>query len=315
MSLYRKKIFIASKAIFTNIIAMCFPSLYEKMHKETGRGKKTFDSDVTAKYFLKCFFEYFDTINISHTRISNFLKGKNVLEYGPGDILGIPLLMYAYGADYVCCVDKFSLFKKTAEYENVYKYILDSLNEDQKLRAKDAFIVYGDVRSGFDKNKINYIVKKNGFINEKNLFDFIISRAVLEHVNNLEMTFNDIYESLKKYGLSVHLVDLKSHNLDLEYDLDFLTWHPFLYNIMYNQKGYPNRFRINKYEEEIQKNGFYNPILFPTEKLDEQCIDTIRHKFAKPFRDLSSEELSWLGFWMVLSKSDVDIEATFVNQV
>lgn len=141
---------------------------------------------------------------------------------------------------------------------------------------------------------------KNGLSGESNCYDLIISRAVLEHVNNLEETMLDIKRSLRDSGISLHQVDLKSHGLDRYVDFDFLTWPSFIYNLMYSHKGYPNRLRVNRYKELAEKSNLSIKELISIDRLNMEKIDLIYNKLDKEFRNVSPEELSCLGFWLVL---------------
>ncbi len=134
----------------------------------------------------------------------------------------------------------------------------------------------------------------------KNEYDLIISRAVLEHVNNLEKTMLDVKQNLKEKGQSLHQVDLKSHGLDRYTDFDFLTWPDFIYRLMYSHKGFPNRLRVNCYKEFATKVNLSIKQLTPTGRIDENKIDHIYRKLAKGFRMIPPEELSWTGFWIYL---------------
>ncbi|MEW5818114.1 MAG: methyltransferase domain-containing protein, partial [Spirochaetota bacterium] len=182
----------------------------------------------------------------------------------------------------------------------VYHEIIHSLKDRARERACSAFIKYGNPQSGFDPGKIKYSITKKGLSGENNRYDLIISRAVLEHVNDLENTFLDVSRALKKVGVSIHQVDLRSHNLDRYKDYDFLTWSPLVYKLMYGYKGFPNRWRVDRYKELADKFRLKCLKLEPTEKLDPVKIKIIHPKLAKPFRRLDQDDISWLGFWMIM---------------
>jgi SAM-dependent methyltransferase len=222
-----------------------------------------------------------------------------VLEYGPGDILGVALLLYAHGADRVDCVDRFELSKLSRKNILVYTEILKSLAPKERERAERAFNEVGNPESGFKVNAIQYKITKNGLSSDGESYDLVISRAVLEHVNDLESTILDIKKVLKTGGASIHQVDLKSHGLDRRADLDFLTWNSFLYRLMYSHKGFPNRWRVNKYREFASKAKLQIERMAATEQLGDEKVKRILPKVAKEFTKTSAEDLSWLGFWIV----------------
>src|SRR5262245_372982 len=295
-----------SHAFLSNQLARFVPSLYIKLTRQTGRSSQVTSRYETAFYFIRCFREYIDQIGLSFDQSEEYLKGKKVLEYGPGDILGVALLMYAHGAESVHCVDRFPIEKKSLKNLQVYQFLLDSIDRGKRARAKKAFNVSGKVDSGFNPNAITYSVTPDGLAPNGLKYDLIISRAVLEHVNDLESTLNNISRVLKQGGISIHQVDLKSHGLDRYQPFDFLTWLEILYRSMYSHKGFPNRWRIDKYKELIEKSGLSCNKFAPLGKLEQEKIEIIKPGLAKQFRHLSPEELSWLEFWMILEHGSKD---------
>lgn len=294
-----KDTILFSKAVLSNQVARFAPGLYVSLTRQTGRGKQE-SAQSAATYFIDCFFDYQKNMGLDETGFASFLKGKTVLEYGPGDVLGTALLFYANGARKVHCVDRFPLSSLSEKNIKIYTILLDLLDGKHKDRAAAAFKEKGNPESGFDDKAICYKVTEDGLSGGTGKYDLIISRAVLEHVNHLEKTMHDIKGSLRDGGISLHQVDLKSHGLDRYTDFDFLTWPTSLYNIMYSHKGFPNRMRINKYREFTQKSGLRIKQLTPTGRIDPKKLDLIYDKTAREFKGISLDELSWQGFWIHL---------------
>jgi SAM-dependent methyltransferase len=210
--------------------------------------------------------------------------------------------MYASGAESVCCTDRFPLEKTSVKSTRVYSAILEMLGAEDRERARNAFTIPGRPESGFNHRFIEYSVTRDGLTRKTNIYDLILSRAVLEHVEHVELTIADMADALKKDGVAVHKVDLKSHGLDRGQPLDFLTWSPAVYRLMHSHKGFPNRWRVNKYREIVAGSGLDLIKLTPTEVLDTGLVDSIRPSLAGIFRNVSREDLGWLGFWMVLRR-------------
>lgn len=292
-----------AKAVATNQLARFAPRLYLSLTHESGRGGEGGEPGETADYFFRCFRDYGDRLGLDGERFKEFLEGKTILEYGPGDTLGVSLLLYAHGADFVHCVDRFPREKISRRNIDTYMEILDRLEPEQRGRAMQAFNEHGDPGSGFDQGLVRYSVTRDGLINEANAYDLIISRSVLEHVNHLDLTIGDIARALKPDGISVHSVDLKSHNLDRYLPFDFLTWPESIYRLMNSHKGRPNRWRVDKYKECVTRAGLQFKALAPTGKLADDEIERIRPNLAPGFRELPTEELTWQGFWMVLEQA------------
>ncbi len=297
-----KDMLLFSRAVMTNQLARFAPGWFMALTHHTGRGDG--EGDAQAKlptdYFFRCFHDYREHLGYCETGFRKFLQGKALLEYGPGDTLGMALLLYAHGAEFVHCVDRFPLERASERTLRTYHDILDRLDGEVRQRACGAFHTYGDPASGFDPERIRYSVTSHGLVNERDSYDVILSRSVLEHVDRLDTTLDDMALALKPGGLSIHKVDLKSHNSDRYQPYDFLTWPEPLYRWMYSHKGRPNRWRVDKYRECVQRAGLKFRELSDTGRLDATQIERIRPKLATRFRDLPTDELSWLGFWMVL---------------
>jgi len=295
-----KDLILFCKAFTSNQLAKFAPKMYVNLTHQTGRGAEKEDAMKIANYFIECFHDYRKQLGFTDPQIEQYLKDKVILEYGPGDILGIAILFYAYGAKIVHCVDRFPLSNMSSKNIDVYTCLLNSLNSVQRKRVETSFKEIGDIRSGFNDNCIKYEVTKNGLSGVSNKYDLIISRAVLEHVNNLEETMLDIKLGMKSDGISLHQVDLKSHGLDRYIDYDFLTWPTYIYKLMYNHKGFPNRWRVNKYKELAESSGLHIKKLTHTGQLDLQGLSVISRNASKEFEHIPLEELSWLGFWIYL---------------
>lgn len=296
----KRDVLLFIKAFLSNQLARFSPKLYISLTGETGRGEQQKHTHQIADYFIDCFHDYWAQLQLNDKQVKTYLKGKTILEYGPGDILGVALLMYAYGAETVHCIDQFPLSHMSDENVSVYIRLLDSLSNIERERAGHAFNEKGNPSSGFNPEIITYKITKKGLSDTSQLYDLIISRAVLEHVHNLEETLLDIKQCLKKNGLSIHKVDLKSHGLDRYTEFDFLTWPNIYYKLMYKHKGFPNRWRVNKYRELIDKSDLYLKNIYPTGQIEQEKVNIIYPKISEELNPISIEELSWKGFWMHL---------------
>ncbi|MCX8114120.1 MAG: class I SAM-dependent methyltransferase [Burkholderiaceae bacterium] len=294
--------FLVVRACLSNALAAAAPSIYVRLTRQTGRGADEESPHAVAAYFLTCLSDYRERLGYSDEALAEFLKGKVVLEYGPGDILGVALLVYAYGARQVHCVDQFPLHRQSERSIEVYRRLLTALQGDPRDRACRAFREYGKPESGLDPAAIAYHVTPDGLAGQTGAFDLILSRAVLEHVRDLQATFRDMSRGLRKGGLALHLVDLKSHGLDRYRTFDFLTWPEFLYRAMYGCKGFPNRWRANKYLELAARFGLLVRTIAPTGCARKDDVDFVRPRIAGHLTDVTAEQLAWLGFWIVLEK-------------
>jgi SAM-dependent methyltransferase len=292
----------ALRAILSNQVARLAPRLYVGLTGQTGRGSEPETTKDVSDYFKRCFHEYFQQLGVRQNEIPEWLKDKHLLEYGPGDVPGVGLLMLSYGARKVTCVDRFELASSTPKQLAVLRQIIEDLEEHARERAFACFNIAGDPASGFDVDRLEYVVTRDGLSGLVDRVDMVYSRAVLEHVNDLDATFDDMDQALKPGGVMVHQVDLKSHGLHRENPLDFLTWPVWLWKIMYSGKGVPNRWRIDRYRSAICRLGFDVSILEPTSLAKIADLTSVRPYLAKPFCELDDQSLAWLGFWLVARK-------------
>jgi len=297
-----RDVMLFCKAVLSNQMARFAPRMYVRMTRETGRGHASRSAADLAEYFERCCDDYFRALGTPVVEERDFLRGRTVLEYGPGDILGVALLLYARGAARVECVDRFPLERISALNLETYRCLLSRMSPEDRARASGAFKVRGDPASGFDPAAIEYAVTPDGLSGRSAAFDMVISRAVLEHVNDLPGTISDIARALKPGGVSVHEVDLKSHGLDRYRVFDFLTWPERVYRWMYGRKGFPNRWRVDRYRALFDATGLRVRVLTPTSTLSAGELEPILPKLAHPFRTIPLDELSWAGFWIVLDR-------------
>lgn len=293
-----------TKAVLSNQLAWIAPSAYVRLTRQTGRGDGDQESvDQIAEYFLGCFEDYRRELGLGEDGFGAFVAGKDVLEYGPGDLLGMALLMYAHGAARVHCYDRFPLFAASPKNLAVYERLIAALPGPQRDRARAAFEDAQRPEQGFRADAIAYFVSPDGLSGRTRAYDLILSRAVLEHVGNLPATVADMARALKPGGITIHEVDLRSHGLDRYKTFDFLTWPEGAYRLMFSRKGFPNRLRVNSYRELFTRAGLAIRQLHPTQTLSQEQVALIEPHLASSLRGVSRDELAWTGFWIVAESS------------
>jgi hypothetical protein len=286
-------------ATLTNLIARYSPRWYLRLTAQTGRGSEEETPESIAGYFRQCFEDYMEVLEIEEAKWGTFLQGKNVIEYGPGDLPAAAMLMVAFGAESVVCVDRFPLVQISLLNQRALDVMLGKLDGPQRERAQECFRIPGDYASGLNPERIRYEIHPKGLSGKKQWADLLISRAALEHVNDLEATLDDMSQAMKPQAWSVHEVDLKSHGLHRRNPLDFLAWPDWLWKLMYGYKGFPNRLRVDSYRKILGKLNMKIIQLKPTQFANQDDIKAIRPHLCRAFKSVSDVDLSWLGFWLV----------------
>jgi hypothetical protein len=75
--------------------------------------------------------------------------------------------------------------------------------------------------------------------------------------------------------------------------------------MMYSAKGVPNRLRVDAYRDAVRDSGFQLIDMKPTAIAAREDVDAVRPRLASRFKELSDEDLSWLGFWLVCKKPEI----------
>jgi len=291
------------RAMAANQLARFAPGLYVRLTGQTGRGAAAEEAPADiAQYFRDCVDAYFEHLHIAPADAQAFLAGKTLMEYGPGDLPGVAALMVARGAHKVYCVDRFPLVNLSPKNARVLGDLIEGSHGQERSRLLACLAKPDNPAAGFAPDRIEYLVRPSGLSGLRDAVDLVFSRAVLEHVDDLEATFADMTAALRPGALAIHQVDLRSHGLHMSNPLDFLAWSRTLWQLMYSEKGVPNRWRIDKYRSILQRLPADVLELQPTKLAAQEHVTAVRAALAPAFQPLSDEDLSWLGFWLVMRK-------------
>ncbi|MCZ8111326.1 MAG: methyltransferase domain-containing protein [Betaproteobacteria bacterium] len=285
------------RAVLTNALAAVAPGVYLKLSGQTGRGNASTETPADiAAYFERCVADYLQRLG------EGAFEGRVVVEYGPGDFPGVALLLLALGAEKVFCVDRFAMVSLSPKNEAVIASLRARLDAAAAARFDRAFVDPQRPSAGFNLARLEYVVTPHGFSGLSDQADLVISRAVLEHVNDLDGTFADMRRALRPGGRALHLVDLKSHGLHRRNPLDFLETSPWLWTLMFSHKGVPNRWRADRYRAIVGRLEVEQVLIEPTLKATADAVSDVRHRLAAPFRHLSDDDLACLGLWVGFRK-------------
>lgn len=257
------------------------------------------------------------------------LSGKNILEIGPGDNMGVALRFIAAGAAKVVCIDRIYPSRDKRQQHRIYLALRDCLSQEEKDRF-DSAVTLKDNKIRFYDDKIKYIygvdIKDAGKAIKGENFDLIISRAALEHVYDIDSAIGVMDRYLRKGGYHMHKVDLRDHGmftLDGGNPFFFLTISEFTWGLMTKHCGKPNRKRADYFEKKFKGLGYdYNvwithlmtraDEIMPHKKQitkaidynddDIKVINMIRSGFAKGFKQIPDESLLIGGIFIVARK-------------
>jgi SAM-dependent methyltransferase len=254
-------------------------------------------------------------------------RGCRILEVGPGDNFGVALKFLVSGASQVVCLDKFYSERNVDQQTRIYLELRKQLSPEE-ARLFDETI---KLDNGIELNpeRVQYIyghgIEEADQILEPASFDFIVSRAVIHNVYDIDRGFEAMDRLLKPGGHMLHKIDLSDEKMFSSrgmHPLTFLTIPERIYHLMASDSGKPNRKLIGDYREQMQKRG-YDAKLLVTSILGEgplmphkesikagvdysektlALINQIRPKLAPPYRDRSEAELATTGIFLVAAK-------------
>jgi SAM-dependent methyltransferase len=253
------------------------------------------------------------------------LKGKDVLEIGPGDNMGVALLLLAKGARTVTCVDGYTPTFNADHNAHVYAALYNGLSAEERERVRDVitFPSAGAAAVGGQRLLSRYGVPIDAVASplERQHYDIIVSRAVLEHIDNLDVGWKNMVQCLRPPGEMWHKVDFRCHNLFLEiHPLYFLTVPDPIWNLISRPDPTLNRLRRPTYREfaardfsesrcyitQIAGEKEFLPhveSLVPGKHYTERHLElvrSIRPQLLKRFSDYSDEDLLVTGVFLAL---------------
>ena len=255
------------------------------------------------------------------------LRGKRILEVGPGDNFGVALKFLAAGAAKVVSLDKFYSERNVEQQTRIYHELRKQLSPDEVRVFDECIKLNGEIV--LNEERLQYIyghgVEEADQILAPGSFDFIVSRAVLHNVYDVERGFESMDRLLAPGGYMSHKIDLSDENMFSSrgmHPLTFLTIPERIYYLMASDSGKPNRKLVSDYREQLQKRGYDTRILIttvlgvgplvPHKEQIEQGVDysektlslirEIRPRLAAPFRDRSDAELAATGIFLVGTK-------------
>jgi SAM-dependent methyltransferase len=263
------------------------------------------------------------------------LVGKQILEVGPGDNFGVALMFLADGAAKVVSLDKFYSERNEEQQARIYRELRKQLSAAQIRLFDESIKLNGETE--VNPAKLEYIyghgIEEAGQMLAPESFHFIVSRAVLHNVYDIERGFAAMDRVLAPGGYMAHKIDFSDENMFSSrgmHPLTFLTIPERIYRLMAKDSGKPNRRLIHDYRKQMRRMG-YDAKLFVSSVLGVgalspyrehieagvdysketiNLIEEIRPKLASQYRSLSTENLAVAGIFLVARKPESVRNAT-----
>jgi len=281
--------------LFYHFVGGVFIIMNYFRHKIFGyRTPRTFSSndiDRVIDYDFKVVCEWLKYLS-KNTQDS--VRGKVIFELGPGPDLGIGLILLAMGAKKYIALDVHPLLEQTPNI--FYSKLLDKI----KMEFPDADI--NNLRDELsnclsDKGeRLRHMVDPSfSLLNIQDKVDIVFSQSAFEHFDDVPRVISELGSVLKAEGSLIALIDLKTHTRWIRDrdPLNIYRYSDWYYNT-FKFKGSPNRLRSFEYVELILKNRWSDVKVEHIRTLDSEYVEKIKPSLSRRFRDLATNELSFL---------------------
>lgn len=288
-------------------------------HLDTNSG--TIHSDLppeeSVRYIEDVFTDYKHYGGFDHFRGAT-------AELGPGDSAGVGLLIREDGGEHVDLVDRYRSRYDPEQQHQIYA-ALGNRHDLEPFRESD-----DRDSSSFSGIAWHYGVPAEEYFREIGSlqYDFIVSRAVMEHLYDPLGALRDMVSSLAPGGLILHKIDMRDHGY-FSREHDELTWLRFpswLWRLMTRNSGRPCRVLAHDYRAALDRIRATDQIeysllvthvvgageIVPHVEFEDirqaqrdealGVVNKARPTFASEFRDVSSEDLAISGVFLVVRK-------------
>ncbi|MDK9704690.1 MAG: class I SAM-dependent methyltransferase [Sulfuritalea sp.] len=281
----------------------------------SGTVHSTLSAEDSVRYVERVFEDY-----KRYSGVQQFYG--RVAEVGPGDNCGVALLFLKDGCSKVDLVDRFFSKRNVRSQATIYKALL------LKYPALGRFLGHAEpvdeaVFRSLERHYGARAAAENFFLTNTG-YDFIVSRAVFEHMYNPSSALSCMARALAPGGYLLHKIDLRDHGMFslAHHELKFLEVPAWLYPWMTKGTGRPNRVMFHEYRDAMNRLGLSGQLLVtrlagvgdisphvPYEAIPAHLrakstayVRAVRHRFATAFRTVSDDDISVTGVFLVARK-------------
>ena len=171
-------------------------------------------------------------------------------------------------------------------------YVIDNINHFEKINKKIKKL-YNNINKSFlksdyfDMEFVKILDYKNNQISlDNNKIDIIFSKAVYEHIYDVEKSIKELARISKKWAIWIHTIDLKDHIFD-KTSLYFLTINNFIFDLLFKKSwAWVNRKRYWFYKKVFLENWFEILEEIIWKNFDEKSLKKYKKKIKLEKNDL-----------------------------
>lgn len=261
----------------------------ELSEKQDMVNKAERDTSEAVRYTINSVKEI---IHFLPNRSMNDLHGKIMLEIGPGQDIGILLVLMGLGVRKVYIIDPFFYDWDDHIHAEYYHQLLISSQEAfpgypfETLRKVITGRSYAVPEIEIIRTSLEEI---NGVPDHS--IDVSFSNACFEHLHDSRKAIYQLSRITKKGGIGFHQIDLRDHR-DYEKPLEFLSMSDFLFKRVAKLSNYcfGNRVRHYEFQQIFEDNGFKS-LFKPNLMAEETYLKEVAGRFSKKYKKTALAEL------------------------
>ena len=214
----------------------------------------------------------------NYTGSNGYLRGKCVLELGPGSDLGIGILLLSKGAAKYNACDVHDLARNVPDsfYQALFRRLkgVDARADIERLARSLRGAMCGE------SGELNYVVRDDfDFVAAfgDRTIDLVFSQAAFEHFDDVEATIDRLSAVCKPGAVIVAEIDLQTHSRWIRRkDPNNIYRYPEALYDLFRFRGSPNRVRPYRYRELFERHGWTNVITTALSSLDLSSYENVR---------------------------------------
>jgi SAM-dependent methyltransferase len=255
LSVRKPRWLIIAANLWHNLVAK-YRFLSGTLDSEIGATHLGWSTPQSVAYINRVFEDYLKYGGID----ANALRGKRILEIGPGDNLGVALRFYAAGASQVVCLDKFRATRVPEQQIAIYRSLRNELDHPERARYDEAISLDSGVT--VNQGAVHYVygvaAEAADHVLEQESFDLIVSRAVMWEIYELDKALIDLDRLLRPGGAMIHKIACLDWMFRQEgyHPLEFMTVSDPIYRLMTRDSGKSNRRTIDYYRRALGHLGY-----------------------------------------------------------
>ena len=226
-------------------------------------------------------------------------------------------------------MDKFYSKRDATREREIYSKLRETMTDEEKNRVDAAVEITDDIKFNPTRlqclNGLDLEAAAGQLEREGQVFDLIISRAVIEEIYEPASVFAAADRLLAAGGMMLHKIDLSDYGIFSDggmHPLTFLTIPESVYRLMASDSGIPNRKLLGYYRKTMRALSYdtkflitrmigHGPVVPHREiseldrngsRLASPLIDEIRPKLSHAYKQMTDEELTVQGVFMVGKK-------------